>query len=59
MTVFVVTACAGQPAYRAAEPWWLWLFRNVKLRKSNTGVNFKARGDNIGMAVDYAMTSAL
>ena len=57
MTVFVVTACAGQPAYRAAERGGFG-YSERQITEEQYRVNFKARGDNIGMAVDYAMLRA-
>ena len=51
MTVFVVTACAGQPALPGSVSVVALAIPNVKLRKEQYRVNFKARGDNIGMAV--------
>lgn len=55
--VLFLSACAGQPAYRAAERGGFG-YSERQITDEQYRVNFKARGDNIGMAVDYAMLRA-
>ncbi|WP_241973616.1 CC0125/CC1285 family lipoprotein [Aliidiomarina shirensis] len=53
----VLTACAGQPDYRAAENGGFG-YSERQLTDNQYRVNFKARGDDTGAAMDYAMLRA-
>lgn len=56
-TVLFLSACAGQPAYREAQRGGFG-YSERQITDEQFRVNFKARGDNIGMALDYAMLRA-
>ncbi|EGN74987.1 hypothetical protein A28LD_1449 [Idiomarina sp. A28L] len=53
----LLSACAGQPDYRAAERGGFG-YSERQLTENQYRVNFKARGDDTGAAMDYAMLRA-
>ena len=57
LTAGLLTACASQPDYRAADGRG-YGYTEQKLSDDQYRVNFKARGDDTALAMDYAMLRA-
>ncbi|MEX0739996.1 MAG: hypothetical protein WD071_11700 [Pseudohongiella sp.] len=57
LAVSLLTACASQPDYRAADGRG-YGYTDQQLSGDQYRINFKARGDNTGLAMDYAMLRA-
>lgn len=57
VAVSLLTACASQPDYRAADGRG-YGYTEQQLSSDQYRVSFKARGDDTGLAMDYAMLRA-